>query len=226
MNNEPFHVMAQEWRYFSREKAILHTLHLAQLPVSNGGSTVLIKPTPPTENTGGGTGLNFPMQVPPGSFGGAGNVITNTSFQSDCFGAVAYDGTITAQSKMGITVGPMGSADMRITMTPSTPGWFVVHLEGQSDLHTYGYEGPAGDGKITVEIYNGGGGTPVAKSIWQLFMDGGAGWTPVHPSFYVDSIAKTSCDALIYVTGPVLGVGTNIGSPPGFISMWMFKISG
>lgn len=61
MNSEPFHVMSQEWRYFSRQKALVHTLHLGQLPESRSGDSVFINVAPPT-----GTGqIGSKFNVPP-----------------------------------------------------------------------------------------------------------------------------------------------------------------
>lgn len=48
-----FHVSSQEWRYYSREKSLIHTLHLAQLPPSRVGDTVLIASTPAAQNQNG-----------------------------------------------------------------------------------------------------------------------------------------------------------------------------
>lgn len=48
MNNEPFHVLSQDWRYFPRQKELIATLHLGQLPEARSGDTVLILPTPAT----------------------------------------------------------------------------------------------------------------------------------------------------------------------------------
>ncbi len=49
-----FHTTAQEWRYFSREKALIHTAHFAQLPTGIPGDPVFIPITPPTGVGGGG----------------------------------------------------------------------------------------------------------------------------------------------------------------------------
>ncbi len=53
-----FHVTAQEWRYYSREKSLIHTLHLAQLPSGTVGNSVFILAVPPTGSlTAGGFGI-------------------------------------------------------------------------------------------------------------------------------------------------------------------------
>lgn len=119
-----FHSLAQEWRYFSREKAIVHTLHLAQIPSSNAGDTVLIATTPPvSKQTGGGKGFP-PMQLPSAPYYGLNAyMITNQSMQIDCYGSTTSKVTegitrISAQSKMQINIGPIGGGASIITMTP------------------------------------------------------------------------------------------------------------
>ena len=48
-----FHVASQEWRYFSREKSIVHTLHLAQLATGTPGEWVTIMIVPPSGSHNG-----------------------------------------------------------------------------------------------------------------------------------------------------------------------------
>lgn len=214
MNNEPFHVMAHDWRYNSRQKALSSSLHLAQLPADVIGETVLIAPTRPETKPGGPGG--FPMPVPPGPFHGNGNIITNRYFVTDVYGSVGYDGTITAQNKMDI----QASTDT-IVMTPTESGFYLVHVEGQSDLHTVGYQGPANDGKITVQIFNNG--AMVAFNDSQLEMSG-SGWTLM----WVDSVLRAECDVIVYGSGPFMGKGLNLGTPGsngGWLSMWVVKIA-
>lgn len=43
-----FHTISQEWRYYSREKSLIHTLHLGQLPTGIAGDPVFIPSVPPT----------------------------------------------------------------------------------------------------------------------------------------------------------------------------------
>lgn len=62
MNSGSFHVMSQGWRYFSREKSIVHTLHLAELAPMVTGQSVFITSVPPTGTSGGG------FNVPPNPF--------------------------------------------------------------------------------------------------------------------------------------------------------------
>lgn len=60
-----FHPMAQEWRYYSREKSLIHTLHLAELPTTINGQSIIIAPTVPTGTTGGSNGFNVgPITIP------------------------------------------------------------------------------------------------------------------------------------------------------------------
>lgn len=75
-----FHVMSQQWRYFSREKSIVHTLHVAQLLPTQSGDTIVIGVTPPVQaNKSGGFSGGTSVQVPPiPAFGGGGVFIPPT----------------------------------------------------------------------------------------------------------------------------------------------------
>lgn len=59
MNSGTFHVMGQSWRYYSRERAIINSISLAQLPSGTAGDQVTIPVVPPT-----GTGVNFSVPKP------------------------------------------------------------------------------------------------------------------------------------------------------------------
>lgn len=90
-----FHVMSQQWRYFSREKSIVHTLHVAQLAPSLGGDTVIIGNTAAAAASKG-NGLSFSqpgIQVPP--VGMASTVLFNptTLYNSPCRGFFSTRGT-------------------------------------------------------------------------------------------------------------------------------------
>lgn len=213
--------MSQEWRYFSRQKSLVHTLHLAQLADGYPGDTVLIANTAPEKNVFGGGWAFPPMQVPGGMFGGDGSMVTNTNMTTDCYGSVAYDGAIIAQNKMTISVGPTGDTEKIITFIPAESGFFLVHVEGQSELHTLGNQGVANDGKITAQIFlNGVGGSPVAYNDYQVLMSG-ADWNGLQ---YLDSILRVTCETIVYAGGPIIGRGLNMGSS-GWLSMWAMKIA-
>lgn len=104
MNNEPFHAIGQEWRYFSREKAIIHTLHLAQLPSYVTGSSVFITPVPPTGTGQSGFNLKsrpLPVLTPYGGIDWT-NVVNNfpplwmrgSDFSVFASGSNGFSGTI------------------------------------------------------------------------------------------------------------------------------------
>lgn len=219
MNSGTFHVMAQEWRYYSREKSLIHTLHLSQLVTPKPGDTVLILPVPPAGRLQS-RGIP-PLPVPPQPYyGGGGNIITNVSMVSDCYGFVNWMGQIVTQSKMSITVDWGGDT---IIMSPQDPGYFVVHVEGQTDVRTLGYQGPSSDGAGTVQILEGS--NIIAQTTRKIFM-GGAGW---NVNQYIDSYLSFAAEALVpnaTYTGKGIGLGTHsLGSPSSaFISMWMFKV--
>lgn len=67
MNSGTFHTMAQQWRYFSRERSLIQTLHVGELPVFNTGQTVTITPVPPTGTGNNGFSIpkfNIPIITP------------------------------------------------------------------------------------------------------------------------------------------------------------------
>jgi hypothetical protein len=63
-----FHITSAEWRYFSREKSIVHTSHFGQVPPYVTGQSVFITPIPPTGtgNNGfsGGNKFSVPVVTP------------------------------------------------------------------------------------------------------------------------------------------------------------------
>lgn len=213
-----FHVMAQEWRYYAREKSLIHTLHLGELTSSQRGDTVLIAPVPPI-NQKGGNGYKFPALPLPGNpyLGANAKLVTNDSVIVTCFGGTNHLGQIIAQSKMSITVTPT-----IITMVPQEPGYFVVHAEAQGDLRTLHYYGPSADGSMLVELFKDSiGGTPIAKSNWrmQLIND--------RSGAYLNMVPHTSCETLVMCSGDALiAYGPNLGTqPPAYLSMWAYKVA-
>lgn len=208
-----FHPSSQEWRYYSREKSIIHTLHLAQLASSQPGKTALIASTAPTgKQTGGIGGIPMPMPVNP-YMGANATIITNSSIAITCYGSVNYLGQILTQAHMGIEVRPN-----QIIMTPEESGYFVVHAEAQSDMHTLGYQGPAGDGQITLQLLNGG--TLVDQSIFELFFVGQSA------NAYLDRILRTEVGGLFPGAGSFTALGINLGAlPAAAMSMWAMKIA-
>lgn len=216
-----FHVSSQEWRYFSREKAIVHTAHLAQLPRGNPGDTVLIAHTAPTQNQSS-RGNKNPMPTPSAPYFQT-NIfnVTNDSFVIDCYGCVNWEGTILAQKNMGISVGALDGARAEITMTPEESGFFVVHVEANSDYHTFGYQGVASDGKITAQIDVGG--TIVAQNSQKIYMDGPS-WDGTH--HYINSMLHVVTECLVSAS-QFKGIALNIGSVANgaHFSMWAFKVA-
>lgn len=134
MNSGTFHVMSQEWRYFSREKSIIHTLHLGQLPPSGTGATILIDSTSPTMQGGKVGGFSVPsLNLPAGPGGGTINFTVSKNVLSQCFGSF-YNKTILSQKNMDIVVGRWDTDTQQIIMTPHQSGWFFVHIDGNSDI--------------------------------------------------------------------------------------------
>lgn len=216
-----FHVNSQEWRYFSREKSIVHTAHLAQLPQGNPGDTVLIASTAPTQNQGS-RGNHNPMPTPIGPYFQT-NIfnVSNTSFIIDSYGCVNWQGTILAQKNMGISVGPLNGALAYVDMVPEESGFYVVHVEVSGDYHTFGYQGVGNDGKVTAQIAIGS--TIVAQSSQKIFMNGPS-WDAVHN--YINSIPRAITECLLPASA-FRGIGLNIGDTTqgARFAMWAFKVA-
>lgn len=222
MNSGTFHVMSQQWRYFSREKSIVHTLHLAQLQASRRGDTVLIAPTAPTQNQSTTHGSIGPLAVPSGPYFQTNLTnVTDTSIVTDCYGCVNYNGQILAQKNMGINVISLGGSLAEIDMTPTESGFFVVHVEASSDLHSLSYQGVANDGQIMVQIM--AGGILAAQAVWRCRMEGG-GWTPAHNA--LNSIGRTAAECIV-PAGSFRGFGYNLGSVinGARFAMWAYKMA-
>lgn len=213
MNSGTFHIMSQEWRYYSREKSLIHTLHLGQLTPSRTGDTVLILTAPPAAKTGGFKVPQIPLPGTP-YFGTNAKLVTNDSVIITCFGGTNYLGQITAQSKMNINISPT-----TITMVPLESGYFVVHAEAQGDLRTLHYYGPGGDGSMLVQLLKGG--TLIAQSNWrmQLIND--------RAGAYLNMVPHASCETLVMCSGDALiANGVNLGAqPPAYLSMWAMKVA-
>lgn len=126
MNNEPFHVMSQEWRYFSRQKALIHTLHLGQLPQDTAGDSVFITVTPPS----GTGGFNVPpITLPPISPYG-GTTWTNSTNNYPPMWVQTLDVVATSMSGTYGFSGTMGNFNPIINVAnyewPQTGGVFMV----------------------------------------------------------------------------------------------------
>jgi hypothetical protein len=219
MNSGTFHISSQEWRYFSREKSIVHTTHLAQIPSSRAGDTVLIANTAPTQNQTSKTGKSQ-MQVPPAPYFQT-NIfnVTNDSFVISSYGCVNYNGQILAQKNMGISVGSVGGSLAQVTMVPEESGFFVVHVEANSDLHTFGYEGT--DGEITVQVLVGSAIMSEAKC--RLKMEGPL-WDGVHN--YMMSMPRAIAECLVPAssfTGLAYNIGSNTNGAR--FGMWAYKVA-
>lgn len=139
-----FHASSQQWRYFSREKAIVHTLHLSQLPSGTSGDTILIASTaPPASNNN-----NFSepkINMPPSStFGGGAtlNLQFSRNTLSRVFGSVGRDKTILAQKNMTIQFAGWSPQWREFYMIPGEAGWYMIYVEVAGDFRDINYQGP------------------------------------------------------------------------------------
>jgi hypothetical protein len=209
-----FHPLAQEWRYYSREKSLMQTLHVAQMPSSNAGDTVLVMNTKDVTTNSKGYGFHA-MPFPSGpSFISNINRVTNSSMHITCYGSVGTGGTILAQSKMSISVAGVS----QIIMSPQESGFFVVHAEAYSDIHHTGAEGTGG--KITINIT--GGGQLVAKAEAEI-KEQGTQWTD--PAIDLDFFRRLACGCTgLAAGGSFVANSTGLGGDSAF-TMWCMKVA-
>lgn len=134
--NEPFHVMSQEWRYYSREKSIIHTLHLAQLTSGTLGQTILIAPT---VNPKAG-GFNVPSLQVPAIAGFSFPASTGTPAQpTGTFGSNTYawffynaasGKNISDHQGVSVNTANLFAISPKVVFTPGVGGLYVVTLRG------------------------------------------------------------------------------------------------
>ncbi len=166
-----FHTISQEWRYYSREKALIHTLHLAQLTTGTPGDTVEIASTASKLSQGlGKTSFSVPPITLPGppSFNAT---VYNTFLQSVgsvCYGCVSDTKIITAQKNCGISIDSWSSTLLQVTFSPVYAGRYLIHMHGQSDQRTVSYQGPNNDGAFTQQCVTDGSNTVISETV-QLF---------------------------------------------------------
>jgi hypothetical protein len=123
-----FHVMSQEWRYYSREKSLFHTLHVGQLPSGTAGDTIEIAATSPANPNNGSSSNNFSVPTIPG-IGGVtttNNVTITANTLSDCFASVGPGQTILTNKNCIIQYGVWSSTLKEIYITPQKGGWFML----------------------------------------------------------------------------------------------------
>lgn len=221
MRDEPFHVTSQEWRYYSRQRAISNTLHLAQLPsglLVPGVAVPVIQPKDIPKHHGQPP-LEFPLP------GGTNVTIFNTYNQfvsSTVYGCVGTTQAILAQRNCGIAINSWTNTLIQVTMTPNVAGKFLIHLECQTDLRTLGYQGPDSLGACVGSVIVDGVGT--SSSNMQVLMQG-ASWDG---NLYVEHVGHSSTTFIAPVAGSVVFQGTNLGDPaaavPAHISCFVMKI--
>lgn len=224
MNNEPFHVLSQEYRYSSERKSILQTLRLAQLKNGVDGDGVAVPIDPSSTDNGLGGFSVPPLQLPGAPFISATIYNTyNQVFGSRCYGCVAYDQSITAQKQMGISIDSWSSTIMQVTFSPAEPGIYYIHVEAQTDQRDYSYQGPASDGACLCQIYTDGGPL-AAQGNDAIFMNG-----PWDASMYIQSVMHSNAEVIKSVNGSIVCKGINLGDPAGtpaaHISCFAFKIN-
>lgn len=215
-----FHTLSQEWRYYSREKSLIHTLHLAQLPTPQSGDTVLILPVPTVKNNSKGFSLP-PFALPSGpAYGFNATQVTNQSMTIDCYASTNCAGAVLNASRISVQVGPIGGALSQIIMEPQESGFFWVHAECYSAIQQLGNEGPANDGQVTLTILNGGG--VASQAVARAKMEG-PDWT-THFDWVRRMTATTDC--LVPSAGSFKALALNLGNPSDCcLTMFAMKIA-
>lgn len=231
MNQEPFHVMSQDWRYFSRQKSLITTVHLGQLVNGSEADTVLIKPTSPVDDddTGGHYSVP-PLILPPTGKGGGGfTLVYNQLIGSSCFGCVAWDKTILAQRNMDISISPWDDNLIEITMTPKESGWYLAHIEVVSDVRgdPYNYQGPSGNGGVTAGLTRSRASSDVLTALNSVRMEGVFDATHWRPAMFIKSIVTGRATGMVVVGAgqPMIAYTVPGDITTASLSMWMFKVA-
>lgn len=235
-----FHTTAQEWRYYSREKSLIHTLHLAQLVSSKRGDTVEVASTSPASNGGGGFSQP-PLQIPPGSgLGGGVETVTFTfNTLSTCYGSVGLTQNILTQKNMIIEFGVWLNTRKEILMTPQEAGWFLIHAEFVSGER--GFETPTGGvGGATAHALGvlidrqpfpttiGGFDAHLFMSGFKIWPTDTDGWRPTQ---YLSTILSNGSTFIAVIPKGVMvrSTLTNTTNPVAVedttFSMWMLKFA-
>lgn len=224
--NEAFHVSSMEWQYHPRERAIIHTLHLAQLPAGmNAQGDAIPVPPVPDDNKGFGRFGVPPLQLPAAPSMSASIFNTFNQFvSSSVYGCVGTTQAILAQRNCGISIDFWTNTLLQVTMNPNKGGKYLIHLECQTDLRTLGYQGPDGLGQCNGEVFIDGDSLSAGSSSMQIEMLG-SGWDS---NLYIESVGHSSTTFISSVLGAVVFKGNNLGDPsaavPAHISCFIMKI--
>lgn len=230
-----FHPASQEWRYYSREKSLIHTLHLAQLVSGSGGDTVLIESAPPAAHNSSQGFSVPPLNLPLLGGGGIANVTFTKNVLSQCFGsAFGQTKSVVCHKNMDIQFGVWDDFLKEIIFTPQQPGWFLCHAEFTSGLRGFEVSASAQQHFFNVRMqrFPGTATSPFINSSSTLTMDGTQSPTTWRSTMYLSSILNTGYTDFI-VTGkgtPVRASMINTSTPanpePGsYLSAFMFKVA-
>lgn len=142
-----FHPMAQEWRYYSREKSLIHTLHLAELPATINGQSIIIAPTVPTGTTGGSNGFNVGPITIPDITPYNGLQINQSSFNIPPLWTTTTN-SLATQNQSG-SYGPWSG-----TISDQVPLRFIASYQWPATGGTYLVEAEATDSLAALNIMN------------------------------------------------------------------------
>lgn len=204
-----FHPIAQEWRYYSREKSLIHTLHLAQLTTGTVGDSIAIPIQASALSSGLGK-LSFsvpPITLPsPPSFNAT---VFNTFLQSvgsACYGCVSDTKIITAQKVCGISIDSWTSTLLQVTMNPTKAGRYLIHMHAQSDQRNVSYQGPSTFGDFTQSAQADGGPGFVINETVQLWQ------TNMQATQSIVNVIHSSQTTIAQINSSIVFQVTNAGS--------------
>lgn len=228
MNNEPFHIMAQDWRYQSRSKSLITTLHVGQLPSDVTGETILIDPVAPPAMPPKPRGYGVPPIVLPPAPGGGGTINVTVNVKCTCFGCVSWDKQILAQRNMDISMSPWDDTVMTITMIPHEQGRFMYGLFGQSAVLDFSKFPSTG---ISVQLLRGTGNplltqNQVDSASNAITMGGIIDATHWNSGHYITAISPVSLMGYVQSgkDAPLIGRAVGGIQAEARFSMWLFKI--
>ncbi len=203
-----FHTIEQEWRYYSREKSLIHTLHLAQLTTGTVGESIAIAANASKLNSNLGLGsFGVPqLQLPgPPTFNAT---VYNTFLQSvgsACYGCVSDTKVITAQKQCGISIDSWSSTLLQVTFTPVLQGRYFVHMHGQSDQRNVSYQGPSTQGDMTMTgLADGSQVLGETVQLWQ---------TNMQATQSIVNVIHSSLSAITQINSNMVFKITNAGNP-------------
>lgn len=224
-----FHVSSQEWRYFAREKSIVHTLHLGQLPPTGTkpGDTVLIDSAAPSANNNSSNFSVPKISIPAfPDINITETVKTTRTTLPNVFGSVGMNKTILAQKNVNIQFAGWDPFHRQFYMTPNQSGWYYFYVEVQGDFRDISYLGPGNNPNVFCGV--GVGLASICGNQQEIKMSGLFDATHWNSNMYISTRLRSCAHgiAVIDANRTVVWTGTNLGNAPDAqMTGYMFKIA-